>query len=407
MFVVGTPVFYLALFVLGLFLILKKFFKGTLFKVIGINFVVILFLIALFDSVAAMLFDRSDSFRVVDNFYHHGLKAMANEKTSWKSDGVSFYQIYTNSLSFVDETDREVPLKKNGKRILILGDSFMEGVGYPWPQTVPGILSERFKKQGVELLNAAVISYSPKIYYLKLKHFLEMGLEIDELYVFIDISDIIDEVVYDYFVPKEFSQSELKWQALDNFFIKGSYIYRSTKTDYFAAQINPYHENAPVWGGLANFYGLKPRWTYDENAMIMKELAILINYLRSNVPIESAFEEFARRSGLEDIKSFSDIFSTAKRTGGNIISIIRSTASVIRTRVELKRELRTMMASKKYESDIMRMIPFGILLYLRIFSPEMISSLYGNAFGIIFMTVILIVYTVLSAAADRMIRISY
>ena len=119
-------------------------------------------------------------------------KAYVAEKTSWKSDGVSFYQIYTNSLGFVDEINRDVPLKKSGKRILILGDSFMEGVGYPWHQTVPGILSDRFKKQGVELLNGAVISYSPKIYYLKLKHFLEMGLEIDELYVFIDISDIID-----------------------------------------------------------------------------------------------------------------------------------------------------------------------------------------------------------------------
>ena len=267
MFVVGTPVFYIALLFLGLFLILKKFFKGTAFKVIGINFIVVLFLITVFDSVAAMLLDHSDSFRVVDNFYHHGLKANVAEKTSWKSDGVSFYQVYTNSLGFVDEINRVVQLKKSGKRILILGDSFMEGVGYPWPQTVPGILSERFKQQGVELLNAAVISYSPKIYYLKLKHFLEMGLEIDELYVFIDISDIIDEVVYDYFVPKEFSQSELKWQALDNFFLKGSYIYRSMGTEYFAAQKNPYHENSPIWGGVANFYGLKPKWTYDENAM--------------------------------------------------------------------------------------------------------------------------------------------
>ena len=267
MFVVATPVFYIALLFLGLFLILKKFFKGAVFKVVGINFIVILFLIALFDSVAAMLFDHSDSFRVVDNFYHHGLKAYVAEKTSWKSDGVSFYQIYTNSLGFVDEINRDVPLKKSGKRILILGDSFMEGVGYPWHQTVPGILSDRFKKQGVELLNGAVISYSPKIYYLKLKHFLEMGLEIDELYVFIDISDIIDEVVYDYFIPKEFSKSELKWQSLDNFFIKGSYIYRSTKTDYFAAQMNPYHENSPFWGGLTNFYTLKPRWTFDDNAM--------------------------------------------------------------------------------------------------------------------------------------------
>ena len=147
--------------------------------------------------------------------------------------------------------------------------------------------------------------------------------------------------------------------------------------------------------------------TYDENSMIMKELKILINHLRSNVPIEAAFAEFAERSCLEDVKSFSDVFSTAKRTGGNIISIIRSTASVVRTRVELKRELKTMMASKKYESDIMRMIPFGVLLYLRIFSPEMVSSLYGNMFGIVFMTVLLVVYIALSAVSNRIIQISY
>ena len=266
MFVVGTPVFYIALFFLGLFLILKKFFKGTVFKVAGINFVVIFFLLALFDSAAAMLFDHSDSFRIADNFYHHGLKAGVSEKTSWKSDGVSFYHVATNSLGFVDETNREVPLKKSGKRVLFLGDSFMEGVGYPWNQTVAGIISERFKKQGVELLNASVISYSPKIYYLKLKHFLEMGLEIDELYVFVDISDIIDEVVYDYFVPKEFSYLERNWQSLDNFFIKGSYVYRAGKVNYFLAQINPYHENAQIWGGLNGFYALKPMWTYDDAA---------------------------------------------------------------------------------------------------------------------------------------------
>ena len=139
--------------------------------------------------------------------------------------------------------------------------------------------------------------------------------------------------------------------------------------------------------------------SYDEKAMIMAELRIMINYLKSNVPVETAFEEFASRSGLEDVKSFSDVFSTAKRTGGNIISIIKSTAGVIRTRVELKRELKTLMASKKYESDIMRLIPFGVLFYLRIFSPDMTRSLYGNTFGVIFMTVLLAVYVVLSAVA--------
>ena len=161
-----------------------------------------------------------------------------------------------------------------------------------------------------------------------------------------------------------------------------------------------------VENALSEAYG-DLQLTYDENAMIMSEMKIMINYLRSNVPVETAFEEFAGRSGLEDVKSFSDVFSTAKRTGGNIISIIRSTASVIRTRVELKRELKTLMASKKYESDIMRMIPFGVLLYLRVFSPDMTQSLYGNTFGAVFMTVLLAVYVALSAAAARIVRISY
>ena len=147
--------------------------------------------------------------------------------------------------------------------------------------------------------------------------------------------------------------------------------------------------------------------TFDDNAMIMTELKTIMASLKSNVPIEKTFEEFAARSGVDDVKSFSDVFSTAKRTGGNIISIIRSTALVIRTRVELKRELRTMIASKKYESDIMRMIPFAILLYLRVFSPDMVGALYGNTFGVVFMTVILVIYIVFSMIADRIVNITF
>ena len=147
--------------------------------------------------------------------------------------------------------------------------------------------------------------------------------------------------------------------------------------------------------------------SYSEDAMIMKELKLMQNLIKNNVPVESAFSELAERSGLEDIKSFSDVFSTAKRTGGNIIAIIRSTTSVIRTRVELKRELKTLITSKKYESDIMRLIPFGVLIYLRIFSPDMVASLYGNAFGIGFMTVVLAVYLALSMVSGRIIRIEY
>ena len=147
--------------------------------------------------------------------------------------------------------------------------------------------------------------------------------------------------------------------------------------------------------------------SYPEDAPIMAELKTVTLQLKNNIPIEDAFLLFAERCGLEDVKSFADIFATAKRTGGNIIDIIRSTASVIRTRVELKRELKTMVASKKYESDIMRLVPFGVLLYLRAFSPEMVTSLDGTVFGIVFMTVILLVYVILGFVSDKLVNISF
>lgn len=145
--------------------------------------------------------------------------------------------------------------------------------------------------------------------------------------------------------------------------------------------------------------------TYSEDEMIMRELRIIVTKTENNIPVEEAFYSFAKRSGLEDVMGFSDVFATAKRTGGNIISIIRSTTGIIRERTEIKRELRTIIAAKKYESDIMKAVPFAILLYLRIFSPDMVSSLYGNLKGVIFMTIILVLYVVLSYVSDRIVDI--
>ena len=145
--------------------------------------------------------------------------------------------------------------------------------------------------------------------------------------------------------------------------------------------------------------------TYSEGDMIMTELRTIIKRTQNNVAVEESFLALGRDTGIEDISSFADIFATAKRTGGNIISIIRTTASVTRTRIELKRELQAAIAAKKYESDIMKLIPFAILLYLRVFSPDMIAYLYTAAGGRVFMTAVLVLYIVLCLISDRMVRI--
>lgn len=145
--------------------------------------------------------------------------------------------------------------------------------------------------------------------------------------------------------------------------------------------------------------------THDKESMIMKELKVINFQTGNNIRIEDAFLDLAKRTDLEDVRSFADVFATAKRTGGNILAIIRETSGTIRTKTEVARELRTMMASKKFESDIMRIIPYLMLIYLRMSSPQMLMPLYGNIKGIAFMSMMLLLYITMSLVTEKIVRI--
>lgn len=144
-------------------------------------------------------------FRCPHPVYHHGLLPNRSDTTTWSTGETNVYRMITNSLGFRDRTPRHVPLESDRRRLMIIGDSFGEGVGVPYEQTFAGLIEDRLAASDVEVLNASVISYSPKLYYLKTRYFVEqVGLAIDDLLVFIDISDIANELGYQPFEPAPF-----------------------------------------------------------------------------------------------------------------------------------------------------------------------------------------------------------
>ena len=138
---------------------------------------------------------REVLYRVPSIAFHHGLApGVQVEGARWA--GYTPYSMRTNSLGFRDARVREVPLVSDVHRILLIGDSFTEGLGVPWESSFAGQASAALSPT-VEILNAAAVSYSPVLYYAKVKHLLdEVGLEFDELYVFLDLSDVKDETEY-------------------------------------------------------------------------------------------------------------------------------------------------------------------------------------------------------------------
>ena len=131
--------------------------------------------------------------RISHPVYHHTFSPNYSEiiehsvlNLRWRED--------TNSLGFKDNKIREINLKSNDHRIVFIGDSITEGIGYTFDDTFVGIISNSLKDEGVEVLNAARVSYSPIIYWRKIKFLIEdEGLDFDELIVLVDMSDIQDE----------------------------------------------------------------------------------------------------------------------------------------------------------------------------------------------------------------------
>lgn len=132
--------------------------------------------------------------RKKSNIYHHDFKNFIDVEEKWQN---FTKRIITNSLGFRDDEKRTISKKSHKKRIYIIGDSFIEGAGYNYEDTVVGLIKKNYK-YNYEILNAGVSSYASGIYYLKTKKYLELGYKIDYALIFLDVSDIYDELFYFY-----------------------------------------------------------------------------------------------------------------------------------------------------------------------------------------------------------------
>jgi hypothetical protein len=128
-------------------------------------------------------------------YFHHGL--VPNKSVEGISWGNRRYSIYTNSLGLRDSSIRNVDPVSDRCRILFMGDSFTFAVGVDYQESFVGMIQNRLASRGVDVLNAGAESYSPVIYYRKIKDLiLRQRLRFDELIVFLDISDPEDEAYF-------------------------------------------------------------------------------------------------------------------------------------------------------------------------------------------------------------------
>lgn len=133
---------------------------------------------------------QPDLCRVRDPIRYHALKPNCEFTDYWGADS---YKFYTNSLGFRDEKIRDVPVADPRPRILLLGDSFVEGK-LAWNKSIAGRIAAHFPQY--DFLNGGLAGYSPSNYLTTARMVLDKGIDIDEVIVFLDNSAVQHEAAF-------------------------------------------------------------------------------------------------------------------------------------------------------------------------------------------------------------------
>ncbi|NOU18146.1 MAG: hypothetical protein HOO91_11380 [Bacteroidales bacterium] len=208
--------------------------------------IIIVVFIIIIDHICSIFFIPESSFyndfRVQHSYYHHSLLPNQSCRTNINvqnqlNAGIlnlpfiagEDYVVKTNSLGFIDHSERNIPLSTQKDRMLFIGGSYVEGYGCTFDSSFVGLLYNKYDQNQYEILNAGVIAYSPKLIYLKTKFLIEVTkLKFNKLIVFANTVEISDEIIYESFVPK-ISKNDADYNSRKNkaikYLRKNSFLY--------------------------------------------------------------------------------------------------------------------------------------------------------------------------------------
>lgn len=115
--------------------------------------------------------------------------------------------------------------------------------------------------------------------------------------------------------------------------------------------------------------------------------------------------DFARRSSIEDIQAFFNVYYICLRTGGDLVSVIRKAGDVLLDKMTIEHDINSYTAQKRFEGRLIAVMPLLIIFFLNMVSPGYLSPMYGTLAGKIIMTGCLLAMVFAFALAEKIMNI--
>lgn len=130
----------------------------------------------------------------------------------------------------------------------------------------------------------------------------------------------------------------------------------------------------------------------DPETYILEELRLINQRIEMNETIEEAMADFSARSHLEDVGSFTEVFSICKRTGGNLVHVVKNTVEIISEKMDVKQEIDILLTEKRLEYKVLNLIPAFIVLMLSTSAEEFMAPVFTEPLGKAAMSVSLLLF---------------
>lgn len=144
----------------------------------------------------------------------------------------------------------------------------------------------------------------------------------------------------------------------------------------------------------------------DPNTFIIREIELINRRVENGVSIEKAIDDLSVRADIEDISNFAEVFITCKRTGGNLVEVIRKTANIISEKLDIQQEIKVLIAQKRFESKALNFAAIAMITLLSYTAGDYMQPLYEwKHFGPIIMTVCLLLLTLSYWLSQRIMNI--
>ncbi len=129
------------------------------------------------------------------------------------------------------------------------------------------------------------------------------------------------------------------------------------------------------------------RTQHGEDSYMARETEVIAAAMDQNISLEEMLEDFAERSGNEDVKAFASVYRACRLKGGDLSVVLRETHNAISTKIRIEDEVDAKLSANKIELYVIILTPPIFMIWMR--SMKDFGSAFTSLTGIVVSTLIL------------------